>query len=128
MASPTAEFVFRDQDVSISSELGSTLPWARFIDVWEKPEFWMMFLTRSQFITLPVADLSEEAPAFPRSRLPGKILIPVKYRAIPLGLGTRGRHSRQTDGGWRGRRGDTWANLFWRRTAATLSRLSVFTV
>ncbi|HKD29310.1 MAG TPA: YcxB family protein [Xanthobacteraceae bacterium] len=73
MASPTAEFVFRDQDVSISSELGSTtLPWTRFIDVWERPEFLMMFLTRSQFITLPVADLSEEALAFLRSRLPRK--------------------------------------------------------
>jgi len=32
----------RDQDMSISSELGSvTLPWTRFIDVWETPEFWM---------------------------------------------------------------------------------------
>jgi len=44
----------------------------RFIDVWERPEFSMMFLTRSQFITVPVADLSEEALAFLRSRLPRK--------------------------------------------------------
>ena len=73
MASPTAEFVFRDQDMSISSELGSTtLPWVRFIDVWETPEFWMMFVARNQFITLPVANLSEEALSFLRSRLPRK--------------------------------------------------------
>jgi len=73
MASPTAEFVFRDQDMSISSDLGSgTLPWTRFVDVWETPEFWMMFLTRSQFVTLPVASLSEEARVFLRSRLPRK--------------------------------------------------------
>jgi len=73
MASPTAELVFRDQDMSISSELGSvTLPWTRFIDVWETPEFWMMFLTRSQFVTLPVVNFSEEALAFLRSRLPRK--------------------------------------------------------
>ena len=73
MASPTAEFVFRDQDMSISSALGSvSLPWTRLIDVWETPEFWMMFLTRSQFVTLPVASLSEEARVFLRSRLPRK--------------------------------------------------------
>jgi hypothetical protein len=59
--------------MSASSPLGSvTLPWTRFIDVWETPEFWMMFLTRSQFVTLPVTNLSEEVLAFLRSRLPRK--------------------------------------------------------
>jgi hypothetical protein len=73
MASPTAEFIFRDQDITMSSELGSTtLPWVRFIDVWETPEFWMMFVAQNQFITLPVANLSEEALSFLRSRLPRK--------------------------------------------------------
>jgi uncharacterized protein (DUF58 family) len=71
MASPSAEVIFRDQDITISSDLGSaTLPWTRFIDVWETPEFWMMFLAPNQFITLPVANLSEEALAFLRARLP----------------------------------------------------------
>ena len=71
MASPTAEVIFRDQDITISSALGSlTLPWTRFIDVWETEEFWMMFLAPNQFITLPVANLSEEALAFLRARLP----------------------------------------------------------
>ena len=71
MASPTAEFIFREQDMTVSSELGATtLPWGRIIEVWETPEFWMMFLTPSQFITLPVADLPEQALALVRSRLP----------------------------------------------------------
>jgi hypothetical protein len=71
MTSPVANFSFREHDMTMSSELGATtLPWARFIDVWETPEFWMMFLTSSQFITLPVANLPNEALAFLRSRLP----------------------------------------------------------
>jgi hypothetical protein len=71
MASPSAEVIFRDQDLTISSELGSsTLPWTPFIDVWETPEFWMLFLAPNQFITLPIANLSEEALAFLRARLP----------------------------------------------------------
>src|SRR5215813_9964963 len=97
----------RDQTECVHGYTTSTLLWVRFIDVLERPEFSMMFLTRSQFITLPVADLSEEALAFLRSRLPRKSLIPVKHRAIPPGLGTRGRHRLQTDGGWRGQRRDT---------------------
>jgi hypothetical protein len=57
--------------MTASSELGSTtLPWERFVEVWETPEFWMMFLTPSQFITLPVKDLPEKALALLRSRLP----------------------------------------------------------
>jgi hypothetical protein len=71
MVSPFVEVIFRDQDITISSDLGSTtLPWTRFIDVWEMPEFWMMFLAPNQFITLPVANLSKEALAFLRARLP----------------------------------------------------------
>jgi hypothetical protein len=70
MASPTAEFIFRDRDMTASSEFGSTtLPWERFVEVWETPEFWMMFLTPSQFITLPVKDLPEKVLALMRSRL-----------------------------------------------------------
>jgi hypothetical protein len=57
--------------MTISSELGSSaLPWTRFVDVWKMREFWMLFLAPNQFITLPVANLSEEALAFLRARLP----------------------------------------------------------
>ncbi|WP_170921238.1 YcxB family protein [Enhydrobacter aerosaccus] len=71
MTRPVGEFVFGDQDVTIRSELGSmTLPWARFTDVWQTPEFWMIFLGQDQFVTLPVMDIPEETLAFLRSRLP----------------------------------------------------------
>jgi hypothetical protein len=77
-ASPSDEVIFRDQDITISSALGSlTLPWTRFIDVWETPEFWMIFLapptkrhTPNHFILLPIANLPEEALSFLRARLP----------------------------------------------------------
>lgn len=66
-----ADFAFRDRDVTMTSELGSmTLPWTCFIDVWETPEFFMLFLERDQFITLPSRDMSEEIRAVLCSLLP----------------------------------------------------------
>lgn len=71
MTSPEAEIVFGEADVTITSSLGaSTLSWQRFVKVWEAPGFWMLFLSPSQFITVPLDSLSPEVRGFVRSKLP----------------------------------------------------------
>jgi hypothetical protein len=73
MNPPEADFTFREQDMTVVSSLGTvTLPWSRFVDVWELPGFWMMFAAANQFVTLPTGQLSEETLHFLRSRLPAK--------------------------------------------------------
>jgi len=70
MTRPAADFVLRDADVTITSEFGSTtLRWSRFVDMWETPEFFMLFLARDQFLTLPAATMQEDIRTFLRSRL-----------------------------------------------------------
>jgi hypothetical protein len=69
MAEPQARFVFREGDVSISSDAGAaTLPWSSVREVWAFPRFWLLLLSRSQFITLPIEGIGEDALAFVRSK------------------------------------------------------------
>jgi hypothetical protein len=71
LSSPEAEMVFRDSDLTITSALGSvTLPWQRFTSSWQAPGFWMLFLARNQFITLPLANLPPDVLRFVSSKLP----------------------------------------------------------
>ena len=70
MDPPEADLTFSDTDMTIVSSLGAiTLPWKRFVEVWELPRFWMLFLARNHFITLPVDALSPEVTDFLRSKL-----------------------------------------------------------
>lgn len=62
MQSPEATFEAGDDRFHITSDIGSSeLSWSTITEVWQFPEFWLLFLSRSQFITLPLADLDSEA-------------------------------------------------------------------
>lgn len=70
MTSPQARFVFADNDVTLVSELGSaTIPWASIREIWEFPDFWLILLSRAQFITLPIAGVGEDTRAFIRGKI-----------------------------------------------------------
>jgi hypothetical protein len=59
METRTGRFVLREDFIDISSDLGGAqIPWARISEVWEEPAYWMIFMGRNQFFTLPVADVS----------------------------------------------------------------------
>jgi hypothetical protein len=69
MQSPEATFEVGDDRFRVASDLGSAeLSWSAITAVWRFPEFWLLFLSRAQFITLPLADLDEEARALILSR------------------------------------------------------------
>ena len=62
MQSPQATFAAGDDCFRITSDVGSSeLSWSTITEVWQFPEFWLLFLSRAQFITLPLADLDSEA-------------------------------------------------------------------
>lgn len=69
--SPEADMVLDEAGLGVTSSLGAmTIPWSRFTEVWELPGFWMLFLSRAQFITLPLATVPEDAIGFLRGKLP----------------------------------------------------------
>ncbi|NHF74210.1 YcxB family protein [Paracoccus xiamenensis] len=71
MRAPEARFVLDQRGVFAASELGETLiPWDRITEVWQRPESWMIFFGPSQFITMPIREIPEEALGYLRRNLP----------------------------------------------------------
>jgi YcxB-like protein len=65
MGKPEATLILSESSFTISSEIGSsTLPWSAISEIWRFPDFWLLFVSRSSFSTLPLADFSAEAKAF----------------------------------------------------------------
>lgn len=70
MGAPTATFSMDDASFSLASDLGSTtLAWSAITEVWRFPRFWLVFFSRAQFVTLPVANLAADAQAFVLERI-----------------------------------------------------------
>ncbi|KQO16769.1 YcxB family protein [Acidovorax sp. Leaf78] len=45
----------------LSSDMGSSdVDWSAVTEVWRFKDFWLLFFSRAQFVTLPLADLSDE--------------------------------------------------------------------
>ena len=69
MAEPRARFVFRDDDISITSDAASaTLSWSSVREVWAFPGFWLFLLSKSQFFTFPTEGVGDDVLAFVRSK------------------------------------------------------------
>ena len=65
MRTPEATLGYDEQQISLTSELGSaTMPWSVITEVWRYPRFWLLLFSRSQFVTLPLDCLDEHARAF----------------------------------------------------------------
>jgi len=65
MANPVAEFVAGDETFGITSELGSTsLKWEAVVEVWRFESLWLLLFSKSQFVTLPLADLPKPVQDF----------------------------------------------------------------
>jgi hypothetical protein len=70
MRRPEASFEAGENNFRISSDLGTAdFPWNAIIEIWRFPDFWLLFFTRGQFITLPVADLDSDAQKVILTRL-----------------------------------------------------------
>jgi hypothetical protein len=65
MRVPEATFGYDEHNFTMTSELGSvTLPWSAITEVWRYPRFWLLLFSRSQFVTLPLDCLDDQARAF----------------------------------------------------------------
>lgn len=65
MREPVATMTLDEGTFTVSSDLGSaTMPWSGIREVWRQPAFWLVFLSESQFVTLPLASMPSDAQAF----------------------------------------------------------------
>jgi hypothetical protein len=72
MQSPEALLRAEASGFSISSELGAvTMPWSAVKRVWRHPGFWLLVLSRSSQVTLPLAAVAEEAQSFILQQIKG---------------------------------------------------------
>jgi hypothetical protein len=65
MQTPEAILEFDEDRLRINSDLGnSELKWEMFTEVWCLSDFWLLFVSQAQFITLPLADIDADAREF----------------------------------------------------------------
>ena len=85
MGTPLAGLVVEDSTFSITTGIGrTTLRWASITQVWRFPGFWLMFFSKAQFFTVPIASVSPEMQAFMLVRVQasgGKVMDKAAARA-----------------------------------------------
>jgi hypothetical protein len=65
MQDPVATLQLDDDALTVTSELGSTsLRWSAVSEVWRFPAFWLVLVSKAQFMTLPIESVSPEARTF----------------------------------------------------------------
>ncbi len=70
MGTPIGTLEASETSLSLSSGAGTTtLPWSAVCEVWRFESYWLLLLSKSQFVTLPLADLPPEAAEFIRARV-----------------------------------------------------------
>ncbi len=69
MTTRRADFAFLNDGLEIMSELGTTkISWTAITGIWEKPDYWMIFIAPNQFVTLPMQTISAADRDFLRSK------------------------------------------------------------
>ena len=70
MGNPEATLTVSESSLSMFSSAGSsTVPWSAVTELWQFPSFWLMFFSRNQFVTLPLADFAPDAMSFVLERV-----------------------------------------------------------
>ena len=70
MGQPHAILQLTESALIVSSPAGSfSAPWSAFTDLWQFTDFWLLIIDRGQFMTLPLADLTDEAQTFIAARV-----------------------------------------------------------
>ncbi len=65
MGSSEATLEASDDALALSSGAGSaSLPWSAVMEIWRLKGCWLLLLSRSQFVTLPLADLAPDLKNF----------------------------------------------------------------
>jgi hypothetical protein len=62
---PKAVFVAETDSFTLTSDLGSsTMQWKAVYAIWKFDDYWLMLFSRSQFVTLPLADIPVQMREF----------------------------------------------------------------
>ena len=70
MGQPHAVLQLTELELHVSSQGGTfSTPWSTFTNLWQFADFWLIVIGKGQFMTLPLADLTDEAQAFIASRI-----------------------------------------------------------
>jgi hypothetical protein len=70
MQAPMARFTLSESDITMASELGSAIiPWSLIVEIWEYPELWLLLLSKSNFVTLPIEGVPVAALEFLRAKV-----------------------------------------------------------
>ena len=70
MQQPHAVLQLTESELTASSQAGSfSAPWSACTDLWRFSDFWLLIIGKGQFMTLPLADLSDEARTFIASHI-----------------------------------------------------------
>jgi hypothetical protein len=65
MGSPRATFKASEHSFTVSSAAGtSTLPWSSVTEIWKFKNCWLLLFSKAQFMTLPLACITEETRTF----------------------------------------------------------------
>ncbi len=69
LKSPSATLSVNRELFTVTSDLGSsTLKWHAVTELWRFPEFWLVMLSKAQFVTLPLSGIPAEMQQFIRER------------------------------------------------------------
>lgn len=70
MGSKEATLVAESDMLVLTSDVGSSeLRWSAVGEIWRFEKFWLLFFSRAQFVTLPLADLDAGAKEFIEERV-----------------------------------------------------------
>ena len=73
MGQPHAVLQLTESELHVSSQGGTfSTPWGTFTDLWQFADFWLIVIGKGQFMTLPLADLTDEAQTFIASHIHAK--------------------------------------------------------
>lgn len=76
LTSRQADFCIHDKQLQIISELVEVrIPWTSITEVWERPDYWMLFSDPNQFMTVPLDSLSASDRDLLRSKLSCRLNI-----------------------------------------------------
>ncbi len=70
MGTPQAMLMVDESSFTVTSEIGSaTLHWAAIQEIWRFDDYWLLLLSKAQFITLPLSCVSAEMQTFINARV-----------------------------------------------------------
>jgi hypothetical protein len=70
LGNPVATFAAEEGSFTVTSDVGtSTFRWSAVHDIWQFERYWLLLLSRAQFVTLPLIDIPGEMRSYVLERV-----------------------------------------------------------